>query len=217
MALIKNRPLGVLDRIYNFVGAQTPTEADVDVPVQFVHDLSREAEIGSAFGRFRGYAVFIATNTHAGAGVIRSAWDPYARIVAGSIDPNYSPTELDMDVWLLGFQTTVQTPANLTTLSIGWSPLGAIPPSTTDAVFPLLYSTEFNRPFSQGNALGDLYLAAQEGTDPSANVPGFLPRPLYMPHGSTFTLRSNAGGATNVQASFLVWVGRVGTAPYGSY
>lgn len=213
MGEFRNKPLGVLDRIYGFLSGKTQSsQVTLETPVTVVHDVSREAELGSAFGFFNGLQGVNAVNTHVGAGTIRSAWDPYYYCLLG-LDPTIQPTRDQVDIWLLDVSLLVDTPANLTRASVGYGyPANTFPPATGETLWPLLTGAGAGAiDFSNVAASGTSYLLSQQ-----SHYFFEQHRPLFIAPGGVVTLYSLSTGALNVLGSLLFWVGRKGTTPPGA-
>ena len=204
MALIKNRPLGVLDRLYNLVGKQTPTQVEVDTPVQLVHDLSREAEL-SGLGRQLGYAsqVMIA-NTHGAANTQYGVIDVYDQVLSG-FDPNIGADHASLiSVWLIWW--SVYYTANFTRAAVALSiPANSLPPATAETIYPLGYGST-----------GATYGTAASGNDNIMLGDNRLwcRYPFFIPQGADMTLRSESSGAATIGLRGLFWIGvRGATCP----
>jgi len=213
MAEFRNRVLSILDRIYSFTAAKTYTDKlDLNSPMQLVHDVSREAELGSSWGRFGGYAIANGATTHAGAGTEYWVLDAYYPFWNGGVlDPIVNPGENEMDVWVLGIQ--LQTTAAPNEVTVGWM-TQSIPPAAAGGLntFVWFRATSTTTYATNWGGTGNVLILCNEGTD---QEPAHNPFPFRMPHGSRFWMRTNTGAAATITLSILAWVGRPGTAPPG--
>lgn len=205
------RNLLVLDRIYRFVGDKTaPNRFETSVPVQFVHDVSRAAELGAAAGRYGGWFLLDLDLDNSGSGTEQLAVDPYVQALA--LDPKFVERR-EIDVYLYELGVIGQNATNQTNLEV------ALIGDSSDAI-------------PEGSNLGKLLFAYSSATGNTATVTDFAgtgtevlllddaawgPRfrsPLYIPPGSRFTVRSVSGaiGANNCDIQALCWAGVRGTS-----
>jgi len=104
-------PLGVLDRIYDFVGGlQGEDSVDTVSPIIRVHDVSREAELGTYLGINRGtrsltYAMFsiMDDQVHVGSGAINQTLGVYSNQNTDWAQSTFTPPDpANETVWMLG-------------------------------------------------------------------------------------------------------------------
>jgi len=110
MTRYRNKPLAVLDRIYNFIGGLRATsDMDLVSPIVRVHDLSREAELGTleiirrlTSGRSPYFAINI-SNTHgAGTTTEQTQIGVYANQSPSWALATWTPPDpLEETVWIL--------------------------------------------------------------------------------------------------------------------
>jgi hypothetical protein len=215
MADFRGRVLEILDRIYHFTGTVASTSRlDLNAPIQLVHDVSREAELGSAYGRHEGFAIVGAQVTHVGASTAYTAVDPYATVIAwGGFDPGAQPTREDIGLWLMDVSVAVLNGA-LTSLATSLDYPEMLPQTGTDNVFPLNYETFDTIPFCNYAGVGDriVMLPSLAGTV-GTNYPNF---PRYLPYGTRIAFRTVTSGAEVIETRSLVWMGQKGTSPPGA-
>lgn len=196
------RPLQVLDRLYRFLEGQSPQLVELDLPVQVVHDVSRQAELGAPVMGF-----FIAGQdcVHVGAGVVEEIFNPYDEV--SYLFPNVT----DLWVWLVssfGSSTTSAIDAGSgVTMTIGYVPYG-------EAIV-------------RRDVLVDVWTTAygihDQNVAPATHAYGLvrnsnvlttkLPLPIFP--GSTVRCRSVATGALTTRIQGLFWAGPMGVLPPG--
>jgi len=208
----RSRALQVLDRLYDFVGqTRGLNEFDLAGSVQPVHDFSRESELGSR-GQLGidpgfGYLTLGVTDTHVGAGAIRTVSDLYALFAsisgfadfrAGGIDDHrlwfidaFAGTDTGDGPLFLGANEGLQF--NATT-----------PPRE---VMVMEYESIRSAPRSGGLEPAVPY------TSSNVYLPQLLPR--YLPPGTIWNSFSNFSGAGVFRHFFLFWGGPLGAAPPG--
>jgi len=197
-----SRPLGVLDNIYRFIGGQTgPNEFEDHVAIQPVHDVSREAEVGTAQSSALGFLLMGTVDVHVGIGTIFTSIDVYdeARVTFRELDPE------DVDCWIIDGLCTNTDSSDFDQAAIGlqYTALNGAFPTTQEH---LLW--EYTTP---GPALR---------SGGPATIPQVLnqPRlPKYVPHSSRILARSSAdnGGTNTINLFVLLWAGARGTLPPG--
>lgn len=222
--------LGVLERIYQFVGGKGPkSELELDLPLQLVHDVSRQSELGAAYGPQAGY--YLDENQHAHAAAVQQSdfYDPYLRLQNGSIlFPFNTQTSQNFDIWLIALQTW--TPYADRATVVDWSVALAFDASTiSTGVMPVsTYPVAFTIAYNESDAAGanDYETASFDGTrnyaaplrpDPEGPpMPTFLHRPIFIPHGARLTFVSHMT-ATNEVINFIMmfWAGPRGITPPG--
>jgi hypothetical protein len=205
---VYGRLLKVLDSIYRFGGPGSQvSKFSTGAPIQPVHDVSRNAAHGSAFGSNFGFAAYSQTNTHAAATTERTISDPYARILSGfTLDSTEQPKPDEIDLWL--FYTPNEYSGSLTNCSLGLIfPTGIVWPRNTEFGIPLGYGSAA-RAMGNGTATGDInYMIL------AYDVPVMWP--IYIPHGAVFSLKSVSGGVASLSFQPYFWVGRRGVTPPG--
>lgn len=218
MAKFRRKPLGVLDRIYGFVSGQTQTGAmTLESPITTVHDVSREAELGTGVGQFGGYFFGGVVQSIAGAATADSSEDPYAAI----IDPEFSlDNPQDYDVWLIDLiaETASGGSANLTSII-------AVLSLPTDAAAFLGTAHDMGWPLHQwlnGGAsitfrnIADTttyqVLLNGLGSEARGRLPMLIPRAARL----RFRIVSTAAiGGIGVAYTTLYWAGKRGVTPPG--
>jgi len=218
MSGFRNRCLGVLDNVYGFLSARKSADSvQLQQPIQLVHDVSREAEVGSAFGLHRGLAIVELTVTHGGATTELARLDIHNEILNSSSGPDPIDLQIqafrDFDVWLIDY-TAANSAAVVTTAYVALN-YPAINPeaAVTYTVYPLALLDSDAHGWSNYTATGlqRVLVMANQLVYPR------IPRPIYIPPGTYFTSRSTTTGAASIEYRLLVWVGRQGTMPPGVY
>lgn len=217
MADFRARILGVLDGIYRFTAAKTYTDKlDLNAPIQLVHDVSREAELGSGKGLWGGYATLVYWGVnHPGAGQLRYVIDPYVTLLqsATPLDPVQTFLADQLDMWLISFQVhtdTVNEPATRFTFTYVFDDVNP----TTGEAYPVAFfegsgGTTIVTDFP---GTGSEYLLRPETNSDHLQC---VKLPFLFPHTGRVAISSQAGAACNVFVHALVWVGSRGTAPPG--
>jgi len=193
------KPLSVLDRLYRFVEGQSPTQVELSLPVQMVHDVSRQAELGAAA---MGFFISGQDNVHAGVGTIEASWDPYQEVAY--LFPNVT----DLWVWLIAPWATIgANPSRLTSavLSVGYVPYGEMIVRRDRLLWVVTGSGSW--PIYDQNV--------SPATLPNGCLGGSVPMffPVVITPGSTMRLVSVATDAVTVRMEGLFWAGPVGVMP----
>jgi len=221
MADFRARALGVLDRIYKFTAAKSfTTQLDLNAPIQLVHDVSRESELGSGEGIDRGYAVMASWGVnHAGASTQRYVIDPYFSIINGAtpLDPNITITAEQIDAWLISFAVvTSAAPQPATRFDFGYVLNGDLPPYSSESspvVFFHGLAGAANVTYLPNYAgTGSVYVL---GEDLTVVQPPKATLPFRFPHKGRVGIVSVSTGACDVFVHALLWIGAKGTAPPG--
>lgn len=222
MALIRKRVLGVLDRVYDLVGhKRTPSDLETEQPVQCVHDISRQGELGSGLGRGSGFVWYHRHEDTAGAQSYREATDLTAWIEASSL-----ANEFDVEehwIWYMGWaagHTDVNGNGDVDEASIGFTlPAGSrfrldadtevdlIPVWLADSTQPIV--TDENGSVGRPSIFGAANSFVSMGTMPSS--------PFPVPDGSKVTtyVKTNAAITYGYSFSVLLWIGARGVMPPG--
>lgn len=212
MSEFRNKPLAVLDRIYSFLSGRTAiNQVETGMPITLVHNLSREAELGAAYGRKDGIFTRTLTNTHVGASTERTSWDInyYVRIGA---DPVYDPGVDDVSIWLLEFGVQTSSVANLNYISILKAyQAGAFTPQATEIGIPMYYAATGVNSFTSIAAAASQAYTYQDSDVEYKNYS----LPMFFPQGTYLCIQTDSGGAVNVQVYTVWWMGRRGTHPPG--
>lgn len=213
MGDFRNRPLGVLDRIYGFLSGKTQASiVNLESPVTVVHDISRQAELGAAFGMNNGRGVQNLTQTHAGAGTMRQQQNAYAWLTGG-LDPTIDPLVTDTQVWILGVDVMVEDETKLSTLSVALGQNNILEPTILETYRPIFYGvgSQYFK-ISNTSATSDVKMLAQ-----AYNVmpPGWQRNPWPVERGELLLVHSVATAAVTAVIYVDFWVGRKGTNPPG--
>jgi len=207
----KNRPLRVLDTIYQFIGGMTGlTRFSLKSGIQPVHDVSRESEL-AGFGNRQGFWLSQGRQAHVAAGSQSDRIVVYNNTALNNNSGWQAPLPPDLRIWILGgFGTISGTDANFAEagISFEWPGQSVGPADTTPAQVEQLvfHSTSLTN------------LGAPSALIPTA---GLMDRPFRMDFDTTqaldlvFRSRQTGAGAVTVQLSCIMWVGKTGTAPPG--
>lgn len=210
--------LRIIRRIYSLgaSGVGAVERLDEASPIQFVHDVSRQAELGAAASQDGGYWLNQAQHAHVGAGTLNShhlIWANLANFLLGSADLN------DLDLWLLEsvlhLDTNVLTVSNVGLLGEPPGKVGAFPRYSK-----LISTWKGGTPLYQGSAGTTLY----QGYTASnlAVSQDYVRRPFRIFRDTSTTLsrpqitfHSVVTGAATLTFSQLFWVGPRGSGPPG--
>lgn len=211
MARILSRVLRIVDRLYKFEGGDpsAPSEADTSGALQFVHDVSREAELGGGAGPYEGFWVVAAIQAHSAAGTIVDTVDLPA-ITSSALGAYRFDPLLDW-AWLYDWWGNVSDPTDFNSARVGigvttsqvgihdGTALGATPrlirTATSTIGGHLVYSTTFPplatpQPILSSGVAGDLGTLVFTSVSDGVVI---------------FSCRHNA----------LIWIGRRGCMPPG--
>lgn len=213
MSRFRTSALRVLERLYGFVAGQPLGEVELDLPIQLVHNVSREIEVSSGYGitPSGGYWLIGPTHTHAAADSQRSVTNPYTVVRANAaINATLPPSNLDIDIWYMGWSGMFETGGLITAANSGiWFP--PIPGQT--AAFPMLVwaaAGAYAMTDLAGTGNAQVNSAAAAGYRPNGPL---LPTPL--PVGSLLGHLSTSSAATTVVIADLCWLGPKGCLPPG--
>lgn len=211
MAEFSGKPLGILDRIYRFVGSLRGVNTmELGTPIQLVHDVSRQAELGVQVTPDDGYFALQWQAVHAAANTQTTNVDAYssAALTVGGIQTN-----LDFIFWILGFgahRTTVN--AHVSTVALNY------PSNWPGTAYP---ATATSRLVGFHNGAGQLIYTAGgavlTGWTNLANVtpPQEIPYPVRVPRGSSIGFHSVSAGINTVTHTLYCWAGPRGAGPPG--
>lgn len=222
MALIRKRVLGVIDRVYDLVGAKrNPTDLDVSLPVQCVHDIARQGELGSGLGQSSGFIWWHRHEATAAASSYRNGEDIDAWIEATSL-----ANEFDVEkhwVWFMGWAggwTDVNGNGDVDEASLGFIfPAGNRfrYDSDTEDDTVLVWLADSTQPI-MSNEAGSVTRPSIFGAANSFVSVGTMPsRPFPIPQGSAIGtyVKTNAAIANGYDFYCLLWVGTRGVMPPG--
>lgn len=210
MTSFRTRALRLLDQLYEFgAGAPSaPTDADVTAPLQFIHDVSRTAELGKSVvdPRTLGYFQIGQDNVHAGAGALAADVPVYP-----TLDALFGPDAAQrLWAWLIFAGLQVEGTATLVTSSLA---LKVQPIGNALALRDFLIARwNVVQAMDVGGAWG---FGAYHG---AAATPGpimQLPLPLWVPAGASFGFYSDASMAGTIRFSSICWAGPIGVFPPG--
>jgi len=202
VGVFTKKPLGVLDNIYRFVGGQSgPNSFAEEMAIQPVHDVSREAELGTAQSPERGYFLRGFDHAHVGTGSIFNQQGCYDRTF-DSLDAE------DVDLWIIDVLCQNNDASDFA--SAGGGLEYPILPGVFNAQIKSL------REFVDADQVPALI---SSGLVPVPPVDDFAVLPIYCPHGSEFVQRttSDNAGTVTISVYFLFWAGARRTSPPGLY
>jgi len=207
--------LGVIDRLFAVDDAvKAPGKIGLNAAITLVHDVSRQAERGAAFGLNGGFYTVGGLNAHAAANTQANAYYPL-NLFANLLRVQHT----ELSVWLLsaGAQCAQADSGNITRLACAvlLPERLSIGPGTggpTGYVYrPILYAVTGN--FTVFGDKGGVSAIAAALSNSALDATAFAPIPL--PYDSYITQRSVSSGAVDITFSYLCWVGRAGTTPPG--
>lgn len=201
MARFIKKPLGALERIYQFVGGLRSTSSvDLEAPVTLVHDVSRGAEIESGAGIQDGYFGMLESHAHVGAGNLHSV---VTRGEAVALQTDFGDS--DSAVWLMAFTAT-----NNDSTDANWAQASVRDTRPTPVVDWLLsYLSVTLQPVE---AAGVMPMVTSY---PERNNTIQMPFELAPGHQLMFSSNSDNTGTVTYQFSLLFWIGPKGTLPPG--
>lgn len=195
--------LRVINRLYDFQGDSPVSLFDQSSPIQRVHEVARQAELGSGVGRQDGYLVHVEQQAHVGVGTI---YGELTFAEAAALQTEYPLAELG--VWLMAFSVTISDTADFDNATLGYID------RSTSAPMDLLLA----RYTSQAVAIrsgGGVQAIAGASTLGNVVAPARLPFPL-LPNGSiACTSVADNLGTTQIDFNLLLWMGARGSRPPG--
>jgi len=204
----KNNPLGLLNRIYRFDGGlQGLSRMDLAGQIQPVHDLSREAELGSRGvnkGGFIQIGETLTNDTAAGATIFASR-DIYASLDSVGVLEDFSSRFHRL--WLMDAYGVIVADAN----EGNWTETRAGIKFQDPAVRVQLWrhwNLDIN-PLASGE---DRPMIQNE-----SQLPAIRP-PTYLPFSTSATLLQAAALSSNdciCRVNWQLWAGPIGTTPPG--
>ncbi len=203
------RPLRALDRIYRFVGGMVgPKRFASESEIQPVHDLSREAEIGSGIGGALGFYTRGPTDAHVGTGIIFGSFDPY------EMADTHFDQRSRLGVWMMGAWCSTDAMGAVRFVNAGVAVALPEIPGTFGAPFEtnLLTHAWFDEimeiPVNEGHAANQT-----EGSSRALQYDGL---PLYLPDGTIIHHRTEATtNVVEISIRILFWIGARGARPPG--
>lgn len=210
MSEFRNRVLTALDNVYGFLTEKRSVSSlQLEQPIQLVHDVSREAELGGGVGEQGGFFIIQENFAFAGAAVDRNAYDVHALIEAEF-------GVRDRSAYLLDFSGEIGgNTAQFTFLSAAhYPPVASYPGNDYSSPQLVAYHESVVLVCDTTGAGSDTVTFP----DPANIVAGYSRFPVYLAPGAILTVyvsAGGAGGATNVRTTFLLWVGPKGVYPPG--
>jgi len=222
VARFANRPLAVLQNIYDFVGDfLSLSDVAIETPIQWVHDVSRESELGAASenGGLGGFWVATVAQAHVALGSIVDGIGLYTTPGTTAFQGTYR-VENDDWVWLIS-SWGVTTDASVFGTAIVNVFAGALLPlnGITDGGGGLVPQGRVAAFWDEANALPLMQGATRRvllRTDGSSNehAPILIPR-RRATTATDLEIASAATDAITVTISCLIWKGKIGTFPPG--
>lgn len=205
MAEFQRSPLRILDRIYNFVGGNTGTRAfNLEGAIQPVHDLSREAEVGSGYSQALGYFYTGVNEVHAGAATAYQDLDPFEQATFQGRERS------ETGIWICGAHMTASTA--IATVGIVTVKLPTITGAFSGQIFPLfMFLPNSINTGSGGNVEYQITSAGRISYSGAVLQPHTLP--LFIPNGTTMEFRTTASAAGTIRLMALCWAGPLGVRP----
>ena len=220
MARFLNRPLGALDRIFKFEGAQkTSSLMDLENPIQMVLDVSRFAQEG--IGPYQGIVRYDGLHTHGAANqqvsvvnIVADLLNPLGYVPdAGASGPGQHGADTDFAVYLMA----VAIRAGATGI-LSWASVARQSPQTPP--YPVL-----GTPAVQAEALVQYKTAdTQPGYTGIGNTYPLMPSNSYFPlrfppirlfPSDVVSVQSTTTASGTITYGLTFWVGRAGTGPPG--
>jgi len=215
------RSLGVLDKVYDFDGGTRGlSEFDLEGAIQPVHDLSREAELGSGHGRNHGFYIMRIVNTHVGVGSITdqlNIFTPTNRF------GTYTPVDPSSE-WIWGFNAWMEadeaTDFASATLHLN-AGTGGSRDSLLGAFEPAGAGAGTDPPGIRLIAFWNAIVGASPpdlGNRSNTIMPSYNIRPFPIPFAQavlTFVSTSDTAGTIEIAMSMLIWRGPRGVTPPG--
>lgn len=210
MAQIGNSVLRVLNRLYSFVGGvQGVQNMDLLSPVTVVHDVSREAELGSDLTPFLGFHVLTQQLNHAGADTQRAATDPFTQVATYGAIPDH-----DISLWLL--DCTIYPSTNAIGVvycalfqSLQYPGVGAA------GYYPSKVIRVADDQAGVANFAGGGTAYQGITANTAFHAVDQIRDPILIHPGSRFTTASTSTGAMALIVHWFLWAGRRGTTPPG--
>lgn len=213
MPPFKNRILGVLDTMYGILGDKAPNDVETQTPIQLVHDVSREAEIGSGLGINSGY--FWDEYSLTVDGVTHGSNNVWGKLLAGFIFEGAPPKVNEINIWFIAATAWLDGDNDITSLSAFLRfPVSTNPDLVNQAYIPVFWSDGATLVTSTFGSLE--YIAYTPGGPTHffewASSGG---RPLLIPRNTTMSVEGNSTAPNVVKMQYLYWIGAKGTAPPG--
>ncbi len=219
MSLFTKKPLGVLDRIYGFVGGLSGVRGvDLSSDITLVHDLSRATEV-NGYGGYSGYILWQG-QTISGGGAF-----PTLLMRIADVQAAISRVDEDYELWVMEASAWMTSAAGFTNMTLavgrdtGSAPIGQtqhavrIGPKTSElqpvcrwyAIVMLEDSLGNTRP-----ALGT------HGPQITPAITGVVPfSPVRVPLGGFVMWLLNSTGAFTYNFTVRLWCGPLGARPPG--
>lgn len=207
-----------LEKVYRFTSSQltAPEEIELGVPIQLVHDVSRDSKFGSGAGQNEGYWILHAANTHTVPGTLTFAITPTDPTNRLNGFPAYDPDKFQLWVmrgWM-DVTSLTQSDSGVIFLNHASSSIGPTGAATAQVARDNII---WVRGTVETATLG-FPTGASSAVPQSQSL--FNPIPLLQRNdgaAATIGFSSTADGAGNVAYDFnvLFWLGRRGATPPG--
>ena len=204
---IEVRSLGILARLYRFAGGMPSGSSNIDMgaPIVRVHDVSRQAELGSRGLDSQGYMTLTHSLVHGAGNTQYASTDVYAAFNADLTKDFASTGESQDRLWLMNVY------ANILSGQAGTFDrcrTGLLYTTTVPTIQLIAGYNTVVDPLANG---GPLPLALT----PSFTQPLRADGPVLIPPGTLWQTISVSGGALTTRVSTLWWAGALGTTPPG--
>lgn len=211
MSSFRTSALSLLNRLYRFSTARIAPEAvELMVPIQLVHDVSRELELVNSEFAHHGLVSTTISTTHAAGEAKETEWDPFS-----PTESLWGGGEVPSDLWMwplaLGIVSS-EGDFSSAQVSVALPAVGV----AMEAMDVLIMATDTARQINAVDAT--LIDATFETGEPAIQTPLRVPI-IQGPGGTRGTLRVRhvSGAAGTIQTNVILWLGRVGTFPPGSH
>jgi len=208
---IEVRSLGILARLYRFAGGMPSGSSNIDMgaPIVRVHDVSRQAELGSRGLDAQGYLTLTHSLVHSGAGTEYASTDVYAALNA-DLTKDFASTGDSQDrLWLMNVYANILSGQAGSFDRCRTGLLYTTPVETVQLMAGYLAKVD---PLANG---GPIPLAVGDGANDVGRQPLATDNPVLIPPGTLWQTVSVSGGAMTTRVSTLWWAGALGTTPPG--
>lgn len=190
--------LQVLDNIYEFVGTETALgEFELGGPIQPVHDLSRESELGSGLSGQLGYYMQGSNSAHTAAQTIFTTVDPYDQADAHSI-----PRQ-KVGVWMIEAVAFTDLASTIDRIELGMR-------------YEVIPDAFAGTPIAIRQWSGNTGVTQSGGRFPAVvGAELAFSLPLFVPDGSTIEIATTSLITGELSCFQLYWAGAHGATPPG--
>lgn len=207
-----------LEKVYRFTSSQltAPEEIELEVPIQLVHDVSRDSKYGSGVGQNEGYWLLHAANTHTITGTLTFSIDPTNPSQRLNGFPAYDPDKFQLWIiraWIDVTETVDNKEAGIflthSATSIGPAGAAAVQVARDNIVSALNTLVTSSGGLPMRSDANNGVLQSQ-----------FHPIPLLQTGDIAaatigFTSTADGGGTVGYDFNVMIWLGRRGATPPG--